>query len=388
MAAFGALIRGDLPPAGNPIHFAENGPDIGAAALSFDNYQSVFVDSGTSALALAMILARELRPHIKAPEAVLPAYGCPDLVAAAEYAGVKPVLVDIGCDDPGYDLSALLAAINENTLLIVAVNFLGIRERMFDIRDLAKQHDLLVVEDSAQWFPEPYPKVHLDADFVLTSFGRGKPVSLLGGGLLLVNRALAITADTIASHLSAAGNSNGLKWKIKLFNKLLNPRCYYWLNRNPLLTLGATVFHPLSQLKALDKLRRQQVFHCVDVYQNQPRLAEVYYDRELGRCFRSARTAKDYGLQRRGRLLRYTLVCENRSQRDHLLYALEREGLGATAMYKTPLAAIPGVAGRVLVSGESHNAREFAGRLLTLPTHSGVGKQHLERIVAIIAAAV
>ncbi|TQV71744.1 hypothetical protein FKG94_19030 [Exilibacterium tricleocarpae] len=387
MAALGALIRGDLPPAGNPIDLPAPARAADAAALAVDGYEAVLVDSGTSALALAMQLARQCKPHIHAPEVILPGYACPDLVAAAEYAGVQPVLVDIDAQDPAYRLSRLREAINANTLLIVAVNFLGIRERMAELRELATAQDIVLVEDSAQWFPEPFPGVGLDADFVLTSFGRGKPVSLLGGGVLWVKRSLGLTA-AIQPLLSPAEAFRWLPLKVRAFNILLKPRLYCWLNRNPLLSLGETAFHPLSQINALDAVRRNWLSHCVAHYQRQQRRVEAFYDRELPACFPAAHLPASYGAPRRGRLLRYPLVCEHRVQRDRLLQALQDAGLGASAMYVNVLPAVTGVAGKVTVNDALDGAEAFAGRLLTLPTHAGVSERHLDSMMAVIAAAV
>ena len=55
-------------------------------------------------------------------------------------------------------------------------------------------------------------------------------------------------------------------------------------------------------------------------------------------------------------------------QRDQWLTRLRRAGLGASAMYECPLAAVEGV---TVARAQSTAAARFAGRLLTLPVHEG-----------------
>src|SRR5688500_19436 len=85
-------------------------------------YRVRLTGSGTAALGLALSYARARG----APRdtALLPAYGCPDLVAAAHFAGLKPSFVDLERGTPW-----LHPDIGENRLrdaaALVAVNFLG-----------------------------------------------------------------------------------------------------------------------------------------------------------------------------------------------------------------------------------------------------------------------
>ena len=116
----------------------------------------------------------------------MPAYACPDLVSAAKYAGVKPVLVDFEHDRPWMSVDEIKGVVSEKVIAIVAVNFLGIPERMQAIRGVADEYDALVIEDSAQAFPVSPDTNFWKGDIVIVSFGRGKPVSLLGGGALLL----------------------------------------------------------------------------------------------------------------------------------------------------------------------------------------------------------
>jgi dTDP-4-amino-4,6-dideoxygalactose transaminase len=379
MATLGALIRGDLPPAGNPIALRRE-----AGLPEFSGYRAVWLNSGTAALALALQLARRRRPELAAPEVVLPGYACPDLVAAALFAGVRPVLADIGRDDPAYDPAALAAALGPRTVAVVAVNFLGIRERLADIRAvLAGRPDVLLIEDDAQWFPEPLPQPPLAGELVCLSFGRGKPVSLLGGGALLVRESLLPELAEMPAPAAAIAPGRGFAVKALAYNQLLRPQLYQLLSRNPWLGLGQTRFKPLAAIHAMDPERLALLPANARRYLERPQLIQRQLQALLAGCSPMHDPATAAG-ERCGRLLRYPVLCESMSARDRLWQQLQRAGLGATALYQRILPEIEGMAARVVVPAPLPGASAFAGRLLTLPVHAGVGPDHLRRLAALL----
>lgn len=366
----GWFIHGDLPPTGNRIHLGA----VPGDSQTFPGYMPHWVQSGTAALALGLMIAKATRPGLRNPSVILPAYGCPDLIAAAEYAGLLPVLVDIGIDDPGYDLDALAQAIDADTVAVVAVNFLGIRERLAEIRGVLSAHpDALLIEDNAQWFPESALGTGLQGDLVCLSFGRGKPVSLLGGGALLI-RADKHPCDAHIGRAEQVGLA--LSFKVRLYNLLLSRRLYAFVNRNPFFELGKTVFKPLSEIRALDDVRGGSVLAAVQHHLACSRWAEAAWADGFSDI--TLRVSAD----RRGRMLRYPVLCTSQSHRDHLWRVLDEAGLGASAMYRVALPEVEGVSGKFRLAAEYPNARQFAGRLLTLPVHEGVTEADVARATA------
>ena len=102
-------------------------------------------------------------------------------MAAAIFAGVKVVVVDIAQADPALDIEALQAAISDNTLAIIAVNFLGIREQLTELKQWLAQHPRIsLIEDNAQWFPDAEEFSELTGDAV----GRQLFCDLYGAGNL------------------------------------------------------------------------------------------------------------------------------------------------------------------------------------------------------------
>lgn len=374
------MIGRNLPPTGNSIALAP----VQAAALPWPaGYRALSVNSGTAALALALLAARLRHPEIATPEVVLPGYGCPDLVAAARFAGVRAVLADIGASDPGYDFASLRQMLTSATVAVVAVNFLGVAERLAELRDLLQQWPrVALVEDDAQWFPEPLADAALEGDAVCLSFGRGKPVSLLGGGALLLreDRFPAAVGAALADSIGPAPPASLFALKVHLYNMLSQPSLYAVIDRNPLLRLGQTVFKPLLAATALDERRQQLLRANIERYLARPRAAAQWLHAGLPR-------EKDLPAQlvaRSARLLRYPLLCSDLRERDELLGRLREAGLGATALYQRIMPEVEGVNDQVEARVALTGARAFADRLLTLPVHAGVSEADVARMLAII----
>ena len=106
----------------------------------------VGVNSGASALHLAL-LAAGVGPG---DEVITVPFTFVATVAAIQYAGARPVLVDI---DPGtytMDPDRLAAAITPRTKAILPVHLYGQPADMDPILDVARRHGLVVIEDAAQ----------------------------------------------------------------------------------------------------------------------------------------------------------------------------------------------------------------------------------------------
>lgn len=374
MDAIRALIPGDLAPAGNPVILKPRLP-----LPAFSGYRDFWLNSGTAALALACLHAHWRRLEVAEPEVILPAYGCPDLVAATVYAGARPVLVDTEEKDPGYNLEALRTALNANTVAVVAVNFLGVAERLKAIRQLLPPGTALI-EDNAQWHPEP--EVRLEGEYVVTSFGRGKPASVLGGGVLLVRKDIPFSREWMKEYFAEPPpvfpSMSRHRLKARTYNLLRRPSAYFWVNRSGLFKLGETRYQPLQGISNMSPACQSLVATNVQHHLLEDRWREGFYDETLAGLPFFEIIAR----QRRRRLLRYPLLCADPDQRDALLHDLNRQGLGASALYRQSLVDIPGLADKVWPAMNPSNAKSFASRFLSLPLHSGVTAMHMEKIAS------
>jgi len=126
------------------------GPDVAALEKDFaeycDNTYAIGVNSGTSALHLAL-LAAGIGPGdevITVPHTFIAS------ASAIQYTGAKVVFCDIDPVTFTMDPAALEAAITPRTKAVVPVHLYGQMADMDPIMAIAKKHGLLVMEDAAQ----------------------------------------------------------------------------------------------------------------------------------------------------------------------------------------------------------------------------------------------
>ena len=115
------------------------------AALCQASY-AIGVNSGTSALHLALIAAG-IGPG---DEVITVPFTFVATVAAIDYAGARPVFVDIEPVSYTMDVVRIEAAITPRTKAILPVHLYGHPADMDPIMEIARRHNLLVIEDAAQ----------------------------------------------------------------------------------------------------------------------------------------------------------------------------------------------------------------------------------------------
>ena len=141
--------------------------------------------SGTSALEMAALLA-----DIKSgDEVIMPSYTFVSTANAFVLRGATIVFVDIRPDTMNIDENLIEDAITEKTKAIVPVHYGGVACEMDTICDIAKRHNLVVVEDAAQGVMSFYKGRVLGSigDFGCYSFHETKNYSMGEGGAALVN---------------------------------------------------------------------------------------------------------------------------------------------------------------------------------------------------------
>src|SRR5579872_3469117 len=108
--------------------------------------ECIGLNSGTSALHLAL-LAAGVGPG---DEVITVPFTFVASVAAVLYAGARPVLVDIDPRSFTMDPAAIESAITPRTKVILPVHLYGQTANMDPILEIARRHNLIVIEDAAQ----------------------------------------------------------------------------------------------------------------------------------------------------------------------------------------------------------------------------------------------
>ena len=143
--------------------------------------------SGSTALDMAALLC-DIKPG---DEVILPSYTFSSTANAFVLAGATLVFVDIRPDTMNIDETKIEAAITDRTKVIVPVHYAGVACEMDTIMDIARCHDLMVVEDAAQGVMSTYKGRALGTigDFGCYSFHETKNYSMGEGGALVINNA-------------------------------------------------------------------------------------------------------------------------------------------------------------------------------------------------------
>lgn len=142
------------------------------------------VSSGTSALHLAL-LAAGIGPG---DEVITTPFTFVATVSAIEYARARPVFVDIDPVSYNIDPAKIEAAITRRTRAIMPVHLHGLTADMDPILDIARRHELLVIEDAAQAHGAEYKgrRAGSMGDLACFSFYPGKNLGAYGEGGMVV----------------------------------------------------------------------------------------------------------------------------------------------------------------------------------------------------------
>lgn len=152
---------------------------------NFKANKCLLTTSGTAALEMAAVLC-EFKPG---DEVILPSFTFSSTATAFVLGGAKLVFVDIEPKTMNMDVECVRRAITPQTKCICVVHYAGVAPDMDAIMALAKEHNLIVVEDAAQGVMSTYKGKALGtiADMGCYSFHETKNYSMGEGGAIVIN---------------------------------------------------------------------------------------------------------------------------------------------------------------------------------------------------------
>lgn len=119
-------------------------------AAMHDSKYAIFMNSGTSALSVAVACLKEVFGWKDGDEIIVPALTFVATVNVILDHGLKPVFVD--CDNRTYNIDPkkIEAAVTSKTRAIMPVHLFGLVADMDPIMKIAKKHGLRIIEDSCE----------------------------------------------------------------------------------------------------------------------------------------------------------------------------------------------------------------------------------------------
>eukprot|EP01038_Epipyxis_sp_PR26KG_P009288 gene9288-12515_t len=156
--------------------------------LGPESERVVMVPSGTAALEMAALLCN----FEVGDEVIMPSYTFSSTANAFVLRGAIPVFIDITEDHLNMNVNLIEPAITKRTKAICVVHYGGVPCDMDFICEMAKKHNLIVIEDAAQGFLSTYKgrQVGTIGDYGCFSFHYTKNIMCGEGGALSVNRSV------------------------------------------------------------------------------------------------------------------------------------------------------------------------------------------------------
>ncbi len=210
--------------------------------------KALLTTSCTHATELAALLA-DIQPG---DEVIMPAYTFVSTADAFVLRGAIPVFVDIRPDTMNIDEKKIEHAITDKTKAIVPVHYAGVACEMDTIMDIAKRHNLIVIEDAAQGIMSTYKGKALGTigNFGALSFHETKNYSMGEGGALLIRD----DKDVEDAEIIREKGTNRSKFYRGQIDK------YTWVNQgSSYLPSDMNAAYLYAQLEVADKINNERL---------------------------------------------------------------------------------------------------------------------------------
>jgi dTDP-4-amino-4,6-dideoxygalactose transaminase len=314
--------------------------------------------SCTAALEMAGILA-DLGPG---DEVIVPTFTFVSAANAVALWGAVPVFVDSQPDTLNVDPSAVAAAITPKTKAIVVVHYGGVACEMEQLRSLADEHGLVLIEDAAHslpgsWRGRPLGSIGHLATF---SFHETKNVHCGEGGALAINDPSMVQRAEIVQEKGTD--------RSRFFRGEVDKYTWQDIGSSYLLSEVCTAFL-WAQLEQLDEIThgRRSVWS---------RYHDALAPLEEAGLLR--RPVVPDGCEHSGHL--YYLLMHTEAERDEMIRRLGADGIRSVFHY-VPLHDSPAGSRFGRTSGPVDVAVSASSRLLRLPLWSGMGEEEVSRVV-------
>ena len=396
----GTLVRwsglSQLPPAGHPWtrrNLMElvrhiSGKNIQASILyafsqRFPDCEVDFHASGRAALAWAF---RVLADRTARSEVVIPAYTCYSVPAAAVAAGLRVRLVDVDLRGQ-IDVHALRRLPFDRAAAVVVTNLLGIPERIGPLKKLVSEAGSFLIDDAAQSFggSDQVGAVGHRGDIGILSFGRGKPLSALGGGAAVYTPGAFGRSTELGEAVPDSLSVTRAILEASAYNVALWPWVFGVLSSIPGLGIGDTHYDPSFGVGIMGA-KNQALLMCglqnADLSNHRRRqVAEDLAQSIRTRNGFAPLIADDGVIPVYPRL---GIVAPTPETRDRALAELNRAGAGVSQLYPNSLDLVEGLRPHRVDDSVCPGAREFGLRLLTLPTHGRLRGRRLAKVLSIL----
>ncbi|MDF2437033.1 MAG: rffA [Bacteroidota bacterium] len=300
-------------------------------------------NSCTMALEMAAVIL-----EIKAgDEVIIPAYTYVSTANAFALRGAKLVFADSKKDQPNIDEDQLESLITPHTKVIVVMHYAGISCNMNKILEIAKRHNLFVVEDAAQCIDAYYKNTPLGSigDIGCFSFHETKNIHCGEGGFISINNPGLIRKTEIVRN-KGTNRTDFIKGEV---NK------YEWMGLGfSAIPSSISAAFLLAQLQKID-----------EVQEKRRAIWELYYQRFSSSAAGAAFKLPVIPADAKANAHLFFLICNDESERNELIEYLKLNGIQAVFHYQS-LEISPYYKSRI---PRAENAQRLSECLLRLPLY-------------------
>ncbi|MDE2798390.1 MAG: DegT/DnrJ/EryC1/StrS family aminotransferase [Gemmatimonadota bacterium] len=299
------------------------------------NY-ALFMPHGTDAISAALAGALDLDGFSDGGEVIVPNYTFVATASAVLERRCTVVFVDISPETFTIDPEAVAAAITSETRAILPVHLGGHPADMGALQDIARRHELAIVEDCAQAHSAEYQtkKVGALSDVGAFSFQASKNLTSGEGGMVTTND--KDIHDRVSAFMNVGRAPGGARWEY--------PRLGW--NYRPSEYLAAILLVRLELLEAQTDIRNRNATYLSNALET----IEGITPPELAPCV----TKHGYHLN----CLKYNPEGFGGKSRQAFVNALSAEGVPCSIGYRSPLSEEPGMA---------HVAQKYPRLIRSLP---------------------
>jgi dTDP-4-amino-4,6-dideoxygalactose transaminase len=359
----------------------------GALAARLDGAACVPVSSGRAALTLILETLRE-QVDTGRDEVVIPAYTCFSVPSAIVRAGLKVVPCDVDPQHLDFDQSMLPQLVSSRTLCIVPNHLFGLPARMELALELARAHGAYVVEDAAQSLGACLDgrPVGTLGDVGFLSLGRGKPLTAIDGGVIIVPRHGDL-ATRLQRHAERLPRPPRVPWHVAVkaigHALFLAPHRFAIAERMPFVKMGESKFSPVFDISGLSAFQAALAAATLDEQPavtamrraNAGVLLEALRDLPGLETIQPVKDAEPV-------YLRLPFRTSRPEAREQLCHRLTARRLGVSRMYPSAITAIPELQTHLATSVQPcPEAERVAASLMTLPTHPLIEPPDLEALI-------
>lgn len=167
-----------------------HGPRVKLFEQAFARYTGAPHALATSSCTASLHLANMFLGIGPGDEVIVPAQTHTATAHAVELCGGRPVFVDSEPVTGNIDIDQIQGCITPRTRAICVVHFLGLPVDMDPVMQIARNHELFVIEDCALSLGARYRGIHtgLLGDVGCFSFYPAKHITTAEGGMLITNR--------------------------------------------------------------------------------------------------------------------------------------------------------------------------------------------------------